>query len=41
MMYKAQFDLGLGLGLGLGVRTYAKTPFNRDIKFLFLKVDSL
>ena len=39
MMYKAQFDLGQGLGLGLG--TYAKTPFNRDIKFLFLKVDSL
>ena len=37
MMFKAQFDLGLGLGLG----TYAKTPFNRDIQFLFLKVDSL
>ena len=37
MMFKAQFDLGLGLGLG----TYAKTPFDRDIQFLFLKVDSL
>ena len=34
MMFKAQFDLGLGLGLG----TYAKTPFNRDIQFLFLKL---
>ena len=34
-MYKAQFDLGLDLG------TYPKTPFNRDIYFPFLTVDSL